>query len=160
MAGDIDMKKNTVEDFYNRIKILDNGCHEFQSWQDRDGYRFFCIDGKDRKAHRYAATLQGWDIEDKVVCHKCDNPPCVNPDHLFVGTQADNIADRDAKGRTAFQNTNSSKLTEQQVIDIREAFKTPYYGLNKELQEKYDVPYSTIWRIKNRRTWRHIGEKI
>lgn len=63
------------------------------------GYGQFWLEGKKVPAHRAVLILHGVDLADKVVCHHCDIPSCVRPDHLFVGTQSDNIRDMYAKGR-------------------------------------------------------------
>jgi HNH endonuclease len=93
------MQKNTKNDFFTRIIVKDNGCHEFQSYADRDGYRFFQFEGKEWKAHRLAVVFDGRDPAGKVVMHHCDNPACVNPKHLSVATQQENNLDKILKGR-------------------------------------------------------------
>lgn len=111
-------------------------------------------------AHRLAYTFHCGPITDEqVVCHSCDNPPCCNPAHLFIGTPADNNADMDAKGRRAFppvrrgEASNKSRLTASQVLEIRKA-----EGTLRALGEKYGVSGTAIAYIKKGRNWAHVAE--
>lgn len=75
------------------------GCWEWQGAIDGDGYGIFTYAGKTYRAAREALTLDGRPPDNKMACHHCDNPRCVRPDHLFVGTNQDNMRDMVAKGR-------------------------------------------------------------
>jgi len=79
------------------------------------------------------------------VLHECDNPPCVNPNHLFLGTVLDNVQDMDKKGRRKFKIT--SKLTADQISEIRSAPKT--WGYQTRLAKKFGVDQSTISDVIN-----------
>jgi hypothetical protein len=77
------------------------GCWEFQGHRNKDGYGTLRFEGRMEKAHRVAWVLASGPIPAGMqICHRCDNPCCCNPKHLFVGTNADNMRDRQAKGRT------------------------------------------------------------
>lgn len=92
------------------------------------------------------------------VLHTCDNPPCVNLDHLFLGTQADNIADMVAKGRQRGAPGSSNgfaKLTEGQVVAIKERLAQGESGRN--IANDYPVQETTISHIKTGRMWSQVG---
>lgn len=91
--------------FKNVIHAPGDECWEYGGYKNKDGYCEIVeqVEGKRLYylAHRLAAFLEGYDIKNKLVCHHCDNPSCVRPDHLFVGTHKDNMDDKVAKGRCA-----------------------------------------------------------
>jgi hypothetical protein len=86
-------------------------CLEWQAGCDKNGYGKFSLGGKAVRAHRAAWEIAHGPIpEGKLACHKCDNPSCVDDDHLFLGTDADNMADRDAKERQACGDRSGARL--------------------------------------------------
>jgi len=108
-------------------------------------------------AHRISYELSIGPIPQHLyVRHRCDNPPCVRPDHLIIGTQADNIADASKRDRIRHGSTHpEAKLTEQSVEAIRHAYAK---GDQTEasLASKYDVTWSTISQILRGKTWRRV----
>lgn len=93
------MRKNTPEDFWNRLEA-EGDCRVWPLAKTHNGYGLVGYQGAQLRAHRLAWVLTHGEIPDgMMVLHKCDNPPCCNPDHLFLGTQMDNMRDRHEKGR-------------------------------------------------------------
>jgi hypothetical protein len=95
----------TEAEFWSRAKVTPRGCWEWQRGLNRGkerGYGRLKFRGRYMLAHRVAWILQRHPVigPNERILHACDNPPCINPSHLFAGTQLDNIRDRDAKGRT------------------------------------------------------------
>ena len=89
------------------------------------------------------------------MLHRCDNPPCVRPEHLFIGTDGDNVKDRQGKGRTAHGETHyMAKLSDADVADIRSRYGPlhRHLGNGKRLAEEYGVSKSTISVIVNRKS--------
>lgn len=124
------------------------------------GYGRFRADGKSKAAHRVAFELTYGPIPDDLfVCHRCDNPPCVNPTHLFLGTPQDNMRDAAAKGRLGKSSPRGEAigghiLTEQAVREIRAARAAGVSSI--DLERRYGVNQRTIWDAVNRKTWRHV----
>jgi hypothetical protein len=130
-----------------------NGCWTWTGGTKR-GYGQFSLDtvkGGEMSSHRYSWELKHGKIpKNMLVCHHCDNPPCVNPSHLFLGTHTDNMQDMINKGRKG-KNTLVSKLTAKDVQYIR------ICNLSAEkLATYYGVTSKCIREIKRRATWKHV----
>lgn len=145
------------------------GCWEWQGAKEHHGHGRLRMHGKFIRAHRYSWELHYGPIPAGLaVCHKCDNPPCVRPDHLFLGTAADNAHDRDQKGRTSRGSEHAASvknrlrgsgmsdvLTEADVVAIRSRV-TGRFGEQSALAREYGVHPSVISNIVRRRRWTHV----
>lgn len=132
-----------------------SGCWLWLDGVGATGYGYLRHRGKMWRAHRVSWILHRGEIpKDMGVLHKCDTPSCVNPDHLYLGTQKENSADRERKGRGVYvrgENVGNAKLTEAQVLAIRSDTRS-----ERALIEHYGVSSAHISRIKRRKTWNHI----
>ena len=130
-------------------------CWEWTASRQKFGHGLFKVGNKVEKAHRISYEFHIGPIpEGLMVRHKCDNPPCVRPEHLELGTRADNVRDRDERGRHVAlrgEQHGMAKLTREQVEDIRSATG---YGICAGLAKKYGVAVGTIYNVRsNRRLW-------
>jgi hypothetical protein len=115
------------------------------------GYRLTRRNGRDYCSHRLAYELYYGTFDYSLqVCHKCDNPPCVNPHHLFIGTQSDNFQDKVLKGRDA-----SQKLNVEKVKEIRARYSQGGCT-TRSLAKDYHVNNSTIWQIVSGKAWWYV----
>jgi hypothetical protein len=155
----ISLTNKQIKRFYNNIKIDEQtGCHIYVGCKDKNKYGVIKIYGKIIRAHRIAWFLYYGDIiNNMLVLHKCDNPSCVNPEHLFLGTQNDNIQDMVIKNRHVKGEINS-KLKEYQVKEILDIVNINgrYYGITTKLAKLYNVSTSTIKAIIERRKWKYL----
>jgi hypothetical protein len=136
------------EDFFSRATER-NGCLEWDGAVGSFGYGRVA----NRRTHRVAWEFANGPIPDGLlVCHACDNRKCVKPDHLFLGTMADNMQDMLKKGRQAKGIANgNAKLTASAVRAIRASSDT-----EARIAETYGVSKSAINHVRNWRTWRHV----
>ena len=132
-----------------------DGCWLWRGASDQAGYGQVTCRQKFFGAHRLAyLAAYGRLPRGAVIRHSCDNPSCVNPRHLKAGTQAENIRDRDARGRTARGERHGlAKLTAGDVLAIRAEYRP---GAAPALADQYGVAPSTIWSIGEGRTWTHL----
>jgi hypothetical protein len=147
---------NTIDDFWANIRIREpEECWEWQASTVGEGYGSFSWESKNVYAHRFAWSLVNGPIPSGMfICHKCDNRLCCNPNHLFLGTQQDNMQDKMNKGRApAGENHVSAKLTEEQVAIIRSEYATGTV-LQKDLAKRYNVGTQQISKICRGESWR------
>lgn len=127
-------------------------CWEWTAALTRTGYGWFNAVKADGPllAHRYSWAMANSDPGRLQVCHRCDNPPCVRPDHLFLGTDADNRLDAAGKGRLA------QKLEAWKVRSIRIMLAA---GVRtKDIAKRFGVDSCTITDISKGRTWKHVDD--
>lgn len=132
-----------------------SACWKWVASKDPYGYGRFQINGKPHKAHRVAYEIYHGPIPDGMcVLHTCDNPSCVNPEHLWTGTNADNMADKRSKGRNRMgEAVPQSVLTEKQVIEIR---SLKGIATQQVIATRFNISQTTVSRILRRVYWPHI----
>lgn len=151
--------KPLEERFWGKVQKTSD-CWEWTGNKTRKGYGLFSTLPKPERgircAHVVSYELAGGLIPDgMLVCHHCDNPRCVRPEHLFLGTPADNSRDMVNKGRSAKGSRHSqAKLDESKVQEIRRLRGTGMH--QKVIAEKFGVARTLVSRIVNRRIWTHI----
>ena len=136
------------------FKIDENGCHNCTS-HTKNKKNYFHIHHKAHYLHRYVYTVNKGEIpQGLTVRHTCHNTNCINPEHLIIGTHAENVADRVAAGRSAVGEQNGrSKLKTTQVIEIRNDNQTKIMDLAKQ----FKVDPKTIRNVKQRVYWKHVA---
>ena|SRR6185437_442844 len=160
--------------FYNKIGPKnENGCQEYQGTRipKNKGYGYFKFQGKRYGAHRVAFELF-WNVT--LVSHlfilpECDNPSCCNPDHLWIGDQSQNMADKKCKGRCAYgdkngsrlypekyqgENNSQSKLSFEDIVEIRKRCSSGQTQRN--VAKDFNVNEAHISLIVRRKSWKHV----
>lgn len=162
-AGELDLRNasdSLRERFWSKVDVRGaDECWEWQAYRKPSGYGQFTLrKGEFYTASRVALALSGVVLEQgECACHSCDNPPCVNPAHLFAGDQSVNTIDCIRKGRgnrVRGGMAPSARLTEEDVRTIRAL--AHYYGIYAELGRKYGVAANTIRSIRRGTKWKHV----
>ena len=131
-------------------------CWLWEARRDSRGYGQFRIDSRTVRAHRVSFFLSRGYWPSPCCCHACDNPSCVRPEHLFEGTDADNAADRDRKGRGRYEyrrgdGNPNAKLTSEDVVLIRRALQSG--ETQRRIAARFGVSNSMIGNIKRMENW-------
>lgn len=154
--------------FYSNAKVNPTThCWEWIKHKDSDGYGQFRFLTKYFQAHRFSFDLSKGDLPNHLlVCHSCDNPSCINPEHLFLGTPLTNTQDmikknryhrgpRKMNGSKDGSKNSYSKLIEADVVRIRELYGSGKFT-QRMLAKKYKIGQSSISRMVNGITWDHV----
>ena len=150
---------NLNERFEDKYVINpDTGCWDWTACKDKDGYGNISINGATVRAHRVSYEMYYTRISSEIlVCHSCDNPSCVNPEHLFLGTHQDNMDDKIRKGRTnpvKGQDHPSATLSNLQVSLIKCCIADGKD--NHHIASIFKTSHRVISKIRTGETWKHI----
>jgi hypothetical protein len=157
------MVENLANRFWPKVEKGSN-CWNWSGTKHDRGYGALRVGKLMKKATHVSVFLHSgtWPEAGKVVCHSCDNPACVRPDHLFIGTTLDNNRDRHLKGRTVFnicapekkargERHGLAKLNAENVTEIR---SMP--GSQREIAALFGVSQHTVKCVLQRKTWKHV----
>jgi len=162
----------------NHYSLTPNDIERFWSYVDKSGecwtwtggtytggYGQFYLAGRKIHAHRAAYEIAHGPIPDGLhICHHCDTPACVRPDHLYAATHAQNMQDAIERGRFVMppggigEKNGRAKLTESEVLEIRRLYASGDY-LQRELADRYGVTQAYISKIVNRKNWTHLPQR-
>jgi len=156
--------RTVTQRFWDKVDKTPNpkGCWIWTAYIDKDGYGQFAYRGRMRGAHRVSwEFLHGELLDELDVLHTCDNPSCVNPEHLFLGTAAENSKDMILKGRhknhpLPGEANPMHVLTEAEVIEIRRLYETGRV-YQSTLAKEFGVSQSQISNIVIRKSWKGMG---
>ena len=126
-----------MDSFWSKVEIkaLDD-CWNWVGAKGSYGHGIIRVNGKNVRAHRLSLEKSGVTVpDDKVVCHKCDNPACVNPDHLFIGTQFDNLKDMTDKGRRFFKlnRNDAGRVKDMLRCGAKQQDIADWFGISNQL---------------------------
>jgi hypothetical protein len=161
LADMIKLISGTKKHFYTKFQKVSSGCWEWIAGLNNKGYGLYYINQEKIYAHRYSYIIHKGVIPEKMcVLHKCDNTICINPSHLWLGTQSENMKDAAKKGRmdkikkNKGEDVKNSVLTNEKVKEIKIKLKNGEIGV--KLAKEYGVTKTTIYQIKHGKWWKHI----
>ncbi|WP_084542836.1 HNH endonuclease [Deinococcus murrayi] len=155
------MSKERLQEKLLKHRQIDSttGCWEWTAGLGRKSYGVVTVAYKQYRVPRLSAHVYlGFDLtSQQIVCHRCDNPRCFNPDHLFMGTLSDNMQDMLAKGRQnppKGSRNGQARLTEDDVREIRRLGKSGVH--QREVAERFGISYSYANNVINGERWKHV----
>ena len=163
----MNFSEEAINRFWDKIKPPknENDCWEWIAFKDKDGYGKISLRERNRKsynAHRFSYELYYGSIPPGLdVLHNCDNPPCVNPNHLFLGTNKDNKQDAVNKNRHAHGSTHgNSVLTDELVREILiKIYNNDFQNVN-QIANQYNIDRTVISGILTGKMWTHITDQL
>ena len=154
---------NDAETRFWRNVSCSESCWIWTGKTDRDGYGLLSVGGRYVRAHRFAYELEVGPIADGLyVCHACDNPSCVRPDHLHTGTPADNMQEMHQRGRAVImrgEDHPNAKLTELQVRQILRLSASGEHT-HEKLARRFGIGSKTIRDIVTGKTWKRVSRRM
>lgn len=155
------ISEKRINQFWSRVQKSPD-CWEWTGGRQNKGYGTLSVNNRAMLAHRFSWVIHYGDIPPRLgVLHRCDNPGCVRPDHLFLGTQKENMQDARRKGRFVPRGSlpgegcPTAKLTDEKVIAIRNLRRTSGIGY-KKIGRMFGVAWCTIYDVVQRKTWKHL----
>lgn len=143
----------------DRYEVAASGCWEWTGYK-ANGYGRLTVGRQCWLAHRLSYALHYGDLPaDSLICHHCDNPACINPEHLYAGDIVTNVADRTRRGRhvaTLGERSGNTELTADDITELRARYAAG--GISQlALARHYGISQSEAWNIIHRRRWRHVA---